>query len=204
MSHVNQVLDKLSQDRTEQQQQSNLRSEVTPMRRELLKAGFKKLINYGLMAPDEQVVNDWGNALQDVSDVQLAQGFKAAERFSKNEYFKLSAFRDLCLVDSRFPDCHQAYIEACSKLSPKIKQSWSHNVVYWSGVECVWFDLHSYTEKQIYPKFKRIYQTMCRRFTAGDPMELIEREKIEHLEPIPLTKSENRKLFDELRARNGM
>ncbi|MAH72587.1 MAG: hypothetical protein CBC09_00900 [Cellvibrionales bacterium TMED49] len=66
------------------------------------------------------------------------------------------------------PDPRQAYLEACNKNSPKIRQTWSHAIVYLAGKDCGWFFLANTPEYQALTEFKKIYTKYCNGLQAGE------------------------------------
>ena len=131
--------------------------------------------------------------MADLSEAQLRIGMERAKSFTG--FFTLPAFRELCHVkpeDFGMPDPHAAYVEACNKRGAEA--NWSHPAVYWAGVETGWFELRSMTEREIFPLFKRNYETVCERAINGEPLNLTVQKAItDSHTPVFLTPEQNKR-----------
>lgn len=136
--------------------------------------------------------------MKDLTQQELQRGLEASRGFTG--YFTLPTFREMCKSVDEYPDPHAAYVEACCKATPKDRQKWSHPVVYHAGVATGWYELHAFTEKQIYPAFKRHYEEMCRRAQSGEDMALPVRQALpEHISK-PVTPEEGNAAIKKIRA----
>lgn len=95
---------------------------------------------------------------------------------------------------------YAAYQEACSAPSPKAEVSWSHPAVYLAGKEAGWFMLSSNTEKTALPIFKQCYEKYCEQVLAGKVLSMPEIKALPEDIGEPLSKEENKKRLDALRA----
>ncbi len=113
----------------------------------------------------------WMREFSKLSEEELLYGLEVAPSF--RGFFDLSAFVELCHFDEKIygiPDALNAYREACNRPSPKIKQKWTHPIVYHCGVQTGWFELHELPEKRMYPVFKRNYEILTERVKNGEDL----------------------------------
>jgi hypothetical protein len=102
---------------------------------------------------------------------------KAAEKIiSENEYLPtLYIMIEACKVTEMpegLPTAREAYIEACTKPSPKAKQRWSNPIVYLSGRDSGWYLLSNAAEYQALPVFTAIYEGYCKALLLGETFEI--------------------------------
>jgi hypothetical protein len=152
-------------------------------------------------SPDRELYQTWAAALSDLTEAQIKLGVVKARDF--NGFFNLPAFRELCRVspeDLGLPDAKKAYTEACRAASPKAKQKWSHPAVYHAGVMTGWFELASFPEDQIYPRFKTFYTGLIDRVMKGEALDAPMMEALPEKVTVILEPEENQKRMAELRA----
>lgn len=112
------------------------------------------------------------NDMADLSEMQLNQGMERAKDFT--DFFTFPAFRELCRVtpeDMGLKTAKSAYIEACNMPLPWERGNWSSGAVYYAARETGRHELHSMTEREIFPLFKTNYETMCARVLAGEVLD---------------------------------
>ncbi|MAJ87478.1 MAG: hypothetical protein CBD08_005390 [Cellvibrionales bacterium TMED148] len=102
---------------------------------------------------------------------------KAAEKIiSENEYLPtLYIMIEACKateMPAGVPTVREAYIEACIKPSPKVKQIWSSPIVYLSGRDSGWYLLAHTPEYQALPIFTTNYQSYCKALLKGKIFEI--------------------------------
>ena len=79
------------------------------------------------------------------------------------------------------PTTREAYIEACTKPSPKVKQRWSNPIVYLSGRDSGWYLLSNAPEYQALPIFTAIYEGYCKALLVGETFEINKTASLETL-----------------------
>ncbi len=136
----------------------------------------------------------WSDGLSDLPVPALRMGMHKVKNFTG--FMTLPAFRELCTVtpaDFGMTDPHSAYIEACNKLGAE-NAHWTHPAVYHAAVETGWFNLRTSTEKEVYPLFRRNYETMCSRVIAGESLDMpVQRALPSSATPVFLTPEQNKR-----------
>lgn len=110
--------------------------------------------------------------MADLSEMQLNKGMERAKDFT--DFFTFPAFRELCRItpdDMGLKTAKAAYIEACNMPVPWSHGNWSSAAVYRAALETGQFELHSGTEREIFPLFKLNYEKMCARVLAGENLD---------------------------------
>lgn len=199
MKHVNELVGKLYQsERTEQQTKHS----APAHNQEFLKAVLTSLTKMGLLvSPDRDLYQTWAAGLSDMSEAQIKMGLLKARDFTG--FFNLPVFRDMCRIkpeDLGLPDVKKAYYEACRAPSPKAKQKWSHPAVYHAGVLTGWFELASFPEDQIFPRFKTFYAGLVDRLMNGESIEAPMMEALPERVTVVLEPEENQQRMASLRA----
>jgi hypothetical protein len=102
---------------------------------------------------------------------------KASEKIiSENEYLPtLFVMIEACKateMPAGVPTARQAYIEACTKPSPKVMQRWSSPIVYLSGRDSGWYLLAHTPEHQALPIFAAHYEGYCKSLLNGEIFEI--------------------------------
>lgn len=137
----------------------------------------------------------------DMDASMLKTGLRKAADFTG--FFNLPAFRELCRLkpeDIGLPECKAAYMEACRAPGPKAKQKWSHPAVYHAGKNTGWFELSSFPEDQIYPRFKTFYQQLVDRVMNGEALDAPMMEALPEKVTVILTPEQNEDRMASLRA----
>jgi hypothetical protein len=150
---------------------------------------------------DAMTARTWSDGLSDMSASNLRVGLRKAADFTG--YFSLPAFRELCRAspeDLGLPDAKKAYYEACRAPSPKAKQPWTHPAVYHAGVLTGWFELASFPEDQIYPRFKTFYAGLVDRVMNGESLDAPMMEALPEKVTVILTPEQNENKMASLRA----
>jgi hypothetical protein len=122
-------------------------------------------------------------------------------------YFNLPIFRELSKPqpqDFGLPEVKKAYIEACMAPSPKAKHKWSHPAVYHAGLATGWFELATFAEDQIYPRFKTFYAECCDRVMQGEKLDAPIMEALPEKVTVILTPEENQSRMAQLRGSMGI
>lgn len=143
----------------------------------------------------------WEKDLSDISEAELFHGMNKAKDFTG--FFSLPVFRDMCRVcqeDLGLPDTKKAYYEACRAPSPKANHKWSHPAVYYAGVLTGWFELASFPEDQIYPRFKTFYAGLVDRVMKGEALDRPMMEALPERVTVILEPEENQQRMASLRA----
>jgi hypothetical protein len=155
--------------------------------------------------PTPEVYQTWARGLSDLSDRQIKVGL--AKALSHTGYFTLPIFRELCKPkpeDFGLPEVKKAYIEACMAPSPKAKHKWSHPAVYHAGKATGWFELATFAEDQIYPRFKTFYAEMCDRVMNGEKLDAPMIEALPDKVTVILTPEQNQDRMAKLRQSMGL
>ena len=97
------------------------------------------------------------------------------------------------------PNPRKAYHEACTKLSPKVNQHWSHPAVYLAGRDSGWHMLANEIESKALPVFSDIYQQYCDRILAGERFIIDTFSEVAELELLPATKKYNQQQVKNLK-----
>ena len=198
MQHINDHIAKLYQSEPTAQQTKHLEHNHSP---EFLKGVLTSLTKMGLInSPDRELYQIWAANLSDCSQAQIEFGLVRARDFTG--FFNLPAFRELCKVkpeDIGLPNVKQAYVEACRASSPKAKYKWTHPAVYHAGKATGWFELSTFGEEQIYPRFKSFYAEMCDRVMKGERLDVPAVEALPEKVSIVLTQEQNEQQMAKLR-----
>lgn len=131
--------------------------------------------------------------MADLSDAQIALAADRAKDFVG--FFTFPAFRELCRTspeDYGLPAVHAAYLEAAMSDGPRDRCKWSHAAVYFAGRETGWFELRTFTEKEIFPRFKRNYEVLCARVINGEVLDLPVQQALPQSIPVYLTPEQNK------------
>jgi len=158
-----------------------------------------------LINPTPETYQTWARGLSDLTEQQVKMGLLKVRDFKG--FFNLAAFRDLCRIkpeDIGLPDTKKAYLEACMAPSPKAKHRWSHPAVYHAGKETGWFELSSFPEDQIYPRFKTFYAGFCDRVAAGEKLDAPMMEALPEKVTVFLTPEQNQQRMSDLRGSLGI
>jgi hypothetical protein len=134
--------------------------------------------------PDVEQVNHikrlWLDALGDYEPDTILRGARHA--IENSSYLPtLKLMLECCqeaLSDAGLPKPREAYLEACSKPSPKLEQHWSHPAVYFAGRDSDWFFLANQSERTTWPVFEQHYQRYRLRVSKGEKLCLPEREEL--------------------------
>lgn len=203
MHHINDLTEKVF--RSAQTGQQTKRSEPAHSP-EFLKAVLTSLTKMGLThSPDRDQYLTWAAGLSDLSEKQIKMGLVKVRDFKG--FFNLPAFRELCRIspeDIGLPDCKKAYAEACMAKSPKSAQKWSHPAVFHAGVSTGWFELSSFPEDQIYPRFKSFYEGHCKRVMNGEDLSAPMMDALPEKVTVFLEPEESKKKMDEMRSKLGI
>jgi hypothetical protein len=88
--------------------------------------------------------------------------------------------------------------------APKDRQRWSHPAVYHAGKATGWFELSSFPEDQIYPRFKTFYAGFCDRVAAGEKLDTPMMEALPERVTVFLTPEQNQDRMAQLRGSLGV
>jgi len=138
--------------------------------------------------------------MADLTDSELRKGLESTKNFTG--FFTLPAFRELCRItpdDLGLPDPVTAYREACCKQSPWSDQQWSHPAAHAAALVTGLFELHTLTEKDCLPMFKRNYEIMIRRVMAGENLDIPVLKALPETVVIPTTTEEGKRRCSMLR-----
>jgi len=130
----------------------------------------------------------WLSSLERYSPTQIVQATKKVIQ-SQDYLPSIAALVKACEQGFDLyglPSPRQAYLQACSAVSPKRDQNWSHEAVYLAGKAAGWFLLANEPESKALPVFEYHYEVLCRRVMSGEQL-LVET-------PTPLTATIERKL----------
>ncbi len=133
---------------------------------------------------------------------------KAAEKIiSENEYLPtLYIMIEACKVTEMpegVPTAREAYIEACTKPSPKVKQRWSNPIVYLSGRDSGWYLLSNAPEYQGLPVFTAIYEAYCKALLVGETFEINETADATDSRPTPASEAVSKEQLKKLKQLFG-
>ena len=98
-----------------------------------------------------------------------------------------------------FPSVEEAYIEARKSYSPRIKFSWSHPIVYFTGKKIGWNFLDEKDSRELFSSFKKIFNELKKDVLNGKELKI----------PTPDSyrsenKPMNKKLFESLRKKHNV
>jgi hypothetical protein len=96
-------------------------------------------------------------------------------------------------------DVRLAYREACQKPSPKIRQDWSHPIVYFAGRDTGWNYLSSEVERKALPAFTSIFEVYCDRMAKGEKFTIERIEPETQLEQAPASDNFNKEQIEALK-----
>ncbi len=102
--------------------------------------------------------------------------------------------------ETRFPDAHSAYIEACRAPSPKAGNTWSHLAVYYAGQASDWYFLQTNPENVAFPIFKSKYNEICDRIRDGETLAEPQAPALEQIATPALDKKTNLEKLNELKS----
>ena len=133
---------------------------------------------------------------------------KAAEKIiSENEYLPtLYIMIEACKVTEMpegVPTAREAYIEACTKPSPKVTQKWSNPIVYLSGRDSGWYLLSNAPEYQGLPVFTAIYEGYCKALLVGETFEINETADATDSRPTPASEAVSKEQLKKLKQLFG-
>ena len=118
----------------------------------------------------------WLDALGDYDPETILRG--ARHGIENSAYLPtLKLMLECCqeaLTDTGLPQPREAYLEACSKPSPKLEQDWSHPAVYLAGRDSDWFFLANQPERVTWRVFEQHYQRYRLRVSKGETLRLPE------------------------------
>ena len=127
-----------------------------------------------------------------VTSIEMVDcGLKWAARHSEENDFipPPHRFARKC-QGSEFPAPEEAYHIAGKQVGKHPKhRNWRHDVVKWAAGEIDTFDLQTKTEREMLPRFKAVYKSVCDRYAAGERFTVPEERRIEETEA-PLTSKE--------------
>jgi len=78
-----------SQEETKQEKPSQL----SPEKAKIIQDGLEKLVSYGSLS-DPNAIRDWANALVDISEENLIEGFRKAKDWTG--YMQMGDLRNMC------------------------------------------------------------------------------------------------------------
>jgi hypothetical protein len=139
--------------------------------------------------------------MADMSEAQLNRGKEAAKDFTG--FFTFPAFRELCRAnpeDLGLRTAKHAYIEACNMPTPWSHANWSSPAVHHAAKETGQFELHSGTERDIFPLFKANYEKMCARVMSGESLDLPVTKLLPETVPNPTPPEEAKKHLSRLKG----
>jgi hypothetical protein len=174
MQQVTSILDRY---KTKPLQQQTTHLDRTPERTQFLKGVLTELTRMKLLTDSNpetlgKIYQTWAAGLDDLPDHAIRMGMIRAKDFT--DYFSLPAFRELCRVtpeDMGLKTAKAAYIEACNMPLPWERGNWSSGAVYAAARETGRHELHTSTEREIFPLFKSNYETMCARVLSGEALD---------------------------------
>ncbi len=103
------------------------------------------------------------------------------------------------LGEKGLPGPRDAFLEACTKPSPKHEQAWSHPLVYFAGRDSDWFYLANNAEKDTFPVFKKHYDSWLARFNRGELIELPQHAELPKAGDVAMTETARREALAALR-----
>ena len=103
------------------------------------------------------------------------------------------------LGEKGLPGPRDAFLEACTKPSPKHEQAWSHPLVYFAGRDSDWFYLANNAEKDTFPVFKKHYDSWLARFNRGELIELPQHAELPKAGDVAMTETARREAIAALR-----
>lgn len=133
--------------------------------------GHKWASSYG----DKDDGNLWLATLGDLSAQELMIGLRKCANSGEAWPPSAPEFKAMCLPDITeygLPSTEEAYKKATQQYASPSKKAWPHPAVYHAGKETGWFFLGTVSEKESYPKFKRIYEAICKRVMEGETFSL--------------------------------
>lgn len=147
--------------------------------------------------------------LRSLLDIPAKRIIQAGQRVICEQEFlpTLHRFRKFCELTPEeygLPTVRAAYMEACMKPSPKIKQSWSHPVVYHAGKSTGWHFLSNSSESMTFPIFERNYQILSKRAIDGEDITIDLPKAIEDKPSQVLPKKEQKQRLKQLRKTLGV
>jgi len=160
---------------------------------------------------DAETIKVWADGLSDMSARQLANGMRKAKDFT--DYMTLPAFRELCRFkpeDFGIPHVRGAF-DLIYKTQLGKFGDLGHPVVYRAMQECGSYDLQTLSSKDAFRRFEYYYDSVSKRFMAGEPMDMpiaeaipakVERPKTE--QEIELSNQNRERIFKELRELVGL
>lgn len=103
------------------------------------------------------------------------------------------------LGEKGLPSLRDAFLEACTKPSPKHEQAWSHPLVYFAGRDSDWFYLANNAEKDTFPVFKKHYDSWLARLNRGEVIELPQHAELPKTGDTAMTETARREALAALR-----
>ncbi len=101
------------------------------------------------------------------------------------------------------PTAREAYIEACTKPSPKVKQRWSNPIVYLSGRDSGWDLLSNAPEYQALPVFTAVYEGYCKAVLVGETFEINKTADATDSHPTPASEAVSKAQLKKLKQLFG-
>jgi hypothetical protein len=192
MHNLNSLLDKAVPSKTSQPSEATLQTSTE--RKRLVAMVWQVLLSRKLVsAPVGSIEHrTFESDMVDLSNQQLTHGMNACKDFVG--FFTFPAFRELCRPTAEamgLPACKVAYVEAAMK-SGDSKAVWSHPAVYHAGCETGWFELRTFTESEIYPRWKHNYEKMVNRVMSGEDLSLPVQQALPEKIPEFLSLDENK------------
>lgn len=137
------------------------------------------------------------------SQEKIDKALVRAKEESVKDHFIPPAERVIswCRPRHEFPEPMEAYAIAGKQVGKHPKhRSWGHDVVAWTAKEIGSFDLQTKTEREIFPRFKAVYKSVCDRWLAGERPTVPEERRIEKTETPPASKETNIKNMASLKS----
>jgi hypothetical protein len=141
----------------------------------------------------------WASGLADLPERAISYGLSQAKDYTG--FFSLPAFRELCRPTAEalgLPACKVAYVEAAMKGGDS-RAVWSHPAVYHAGCQTGWYELRSFPESEIYPRWKLNYEKMVNRVLDGEDLSLPVQQALPEKIPEFLSHDENKARLAKLR-----
>lgn len=106
----------------------------------------------------------WGKALCFVTNDAMGDAVERITREGGKFPPSLPEFAALCAKCMGLPDAGNAYLDACHS-------RWTHATVYETAKRVGIFELKNRTEKEMLPRFREVFGTVCAEWMAGNKFE---------------------------------